>query len=116
MTKLLEPTESQLELQLLHYLVWVKHWFAWKNPTTGFFDVRTKRFRKHVNPYAINGCPDIVCIWKGKFVGFEVKRKKGKQSEAQLDFEKRCKQVGGLYFVIRNLEELQAAISSIENS
>lgn len=112
----LEPKESAIELQILHYLVIVRKLFAWKNPTAGYFSPTLKRFRKHTNPYALNGAPDILCIREGRFIGFEVKTKKGKMSESQEIFRKNILNAKGFYYVVRSLEEVHRALDDFERA
>lgn len=108
-------TEAQIELQCLDYLVRVKKLMAWKQPTTGFYDTKRKRFRKQMNPYARNGVPDILCVIEGRLIGFEVKKKGSYQTESQKLFESDLRASGGLYYVVRSLEELQLALEDINH-
>jgi hypothetical protein len=43
------------------------------------------------------GSPDIVCVIGGQYIGIEVKRKGGKQSEAQKEFQASLETAGGEY-------------------
>jgi len=52
------------------------------------------------------GCPDIVCCIDGKFVGFEVKTKKGRQTDNQVKAEEAIKKAGGSYLILRSLDDL----------
>lgn len=106
--------ESHLERLLLDYLVKVRRFFAWKNPSAGYYDAKQKRFRRHVSPYAINGTPDIICVIEGRFVGFEVKLPGNYQTEAQKSFETRLKEAKGFYYLVRGLEDVERAIKDLE--
>jgi len=109
----LEPSEAEIELSILAYLVRVKHLLAWKNPAAGRFDPRRKIFVKSKeanNPYARNGVPDILCVIKGRLLGFEVKSKVGRQSEAQKLFERDLRSSGGHYYLVRSVEEVITAV------
>lgn len=106
-------------MQILGYLNFTLRHFAIKNNSAGYFDKKLNRFRKHSNPYAVNGSPDIYC-WiknvpglKGVVVGLEVKSKNGTQSDAQIAFERSIKEVGGHYFVVRSIEDVEVALDSI---
>lgn len=66
-------TEKQLENAILEYLT-VRHIFAWKNQTTGVYDVKKGVFRKSYNQFHKNGIPDIIGFHKEKTFFIEVKR------------------------------------------
>ena len=105
--------EKDIERQVLDFLHLNKY-FAWKNPTGGYFDANKGVMRRHASRYAIRGTPDIILIIQGKFVGLEVKSKKGLQSEHQKEFESRCRLAGGHYFIIRSVEDLMQALDVVE--
>lgn len=96
-----------------HYLR-SKRIFFWKNPTGGYFDTARKAFRKQVSPYAINGAPDYIAVIYGVFIGFEVKSPTGRQSDSQKAFEDALRTAGGMYFIIKSLEDLIIALQQIE--
>jgi VRR-NUC domain. len=52
------------------------------------------------------GVPDIILVFKGQFIGLEVKRQGGKQSEYQLEFEKEVKENGGKYHVVSSINDV----------
>lgn len=111
----LGPSEAQIELAVLDYLVRARRLMAWKNQTSGFFDTKRNRFRKHISPYARNGVPDIICVIYGLFVGFEVKKKGNGQTESQISFESDLRKAGGLYYLVRSVEEVDSALLEIES-
>ena len=108
--------ENSIELEILDFLNLIAHQFAWKNPSSGYFDTVKKCFRRHSNPYAINGTPDIYCqikgypSLKGVVVHFEVKSKTGKPSPDQLIFQSHIAECEGYYFVVRSLEDVVQAL------
>lgn len=110
---MIQPTESQLEIAICHALK-INRVFFWKNPTRGYFDLKRKVFRKDYNPYTKKGVPDIIAIIDGRFVGFEVKTKTGRLSPEQKEFQKECKKNGGLYFVIRSVDDVLALIAKLK--
>lgn len=52
------------------------------------------------------GCSDILGIYKGKFLGIEVKTKSGKLSERQALFIEQINMEGGLAFVARSVDDV----------
>lgn len=108
-----ELLEKEIELQCGFYLKSLGHFF-WKVTSNGYFDARIKRFRKQASPFARNGCPDFLLIYKGVTVGLEFKTKRGQQTDDQKAFERDLIKAGGYYFVVRSLEELKAYLQILK--
>jgi hypothetical protein len=62
--------------------------------------------------YGIVGGPDIsgVLAPRGRFLGVECKADRGRQSEQQKSFERMCLALGGVYLLVRTMEEADAGI------
>lgn len=60
------------------------------------------------------GDPDMVVCYKGIYIGIEAKTDVGKQSDIQRLREKEIHRAGGIYWVIRSVEELKEKIEAIE--
>jgi penicillin-binding protein-related factor A (putative recombinase) len=97
--------ESVIENEILHFLLKVRGGFFWKNTTSGFFD--GKRFRKHASPFAINGTSDILGVYDGRLVAFEVKSQKGKLTKDQIAFLKKIEASGGVGAVVNSVEKVR---------
>ncbi len=93
--------EKQIQNAIEHYLTLKKHFF-WKN-NTGAMKTEYGGFIR----FGAVGSPDICLVKDGFFIGIEVKTSKGKQSEGQKDFEKRLKEAGGEYYIIRSVDQLK---------
>lgn len=104
--------ESEIEIAVCH-LLRVNEFCFWKQTNRGYFDVRTKRFRKDHNPYTGRGVPDLMMIYRGYFIGLEIKTKKGVQSDDQKEFQAKCMKAGGFYFVIRSVEEAKLILDAV---
>lgn len=52
------------------------------------------------------GAPDLILLFKSRWIGLELKSQKGKQSIEQRQAEIDIKQAGGEYYIIRDLKEL----------
>jgi len=59
------------------------------------------------------GAPDIVACVRGRFVGFEIKTEKGRQSELQKYNEREILRSGGLYFIIKGFGEFREILAGI---
>ena len=62
------------------------------------------------------GIPDIVCCFRGSFLGIEVKRPgaKNEQSEQQKIHERNIAKSGGTYLLVDSLEEVVAYVEQQE--
>lgn len=109
----LEPTESQLELSVCRYFEH-RGLFFWKAPRAGFFDTTRNRFRKHVNPFVLNGTPDLIVVHQGRFIGVEIKTRAGKQTASQKAFEPRLRKAGGHYYTCRSLDDAENIFRALQ--
>lgn len=111
--------ELPIELSICQYLATfrISHpdFFFRKVSVRGFYDPRGF-YRKDTNPWAIPGAPDIECIWRGLFIGLEVKAKGGTQSDEQRAFEQLVKSAGGFYFVVYSIDETEHALRQVAAS
>lgn len=57
-------------------------------------------------PMGTKGVPDILGIYKGRFLGIEVKTEKGKVRPEQEEFLENIRRHGGIGFVARNLDDV----------
>ena len=93
--------EKQLQNAVEQYLALKKH-FYWKN-NSGALPTASGGFIR----FGTVGSPDICVVKDGFFIGLEIKAMKGKQSPAQKDFEKRLKEAGGEYYIVKSLDEMK---------
>lgn len=98
--------ESDILNSICEYLSYKKDLMFWRQNTSSIFNAKYGTYRA-MPKYSMNGIPDIIVIKDGFFVGLEVKRNKGKQSEAQKEFEKICKENGGEYWIVRNIDDVK---------
>lgn len=99
--------ETDIQRTVCDYLARKRHFFWRANtaPTVSRNKSGSMFFRK-MPKYGMVGIPDIILIHNGFFIGLEIKDKNGKQSEGQEIFEKKCKEAGGEYYVIKKLEDV----------
>jgi len=57
------------------------------------------------------GVSDLVVVLPGKVIFLEVKTESGKQSPKQIEFERRVKEMGHNYHVVRSVQESMEALS-----
>ena len=92
--------EKQIQNSIEDYLSYKKHFF-WKN-NSGALPTKTGGFIR----FGAVGSPDICLIFKGQFFALEVKGKKGKQSPGQIEFQNGLEKVGGLYFIVKSIDDV----------
>lgn len=103
-----EPTEKDIQKAILDYLT-LRSIFHYKHNNSGIYKPSTGSYI----PSQSKGAPDIVCIIEGRYVGFEVKTRKGRLSDDQVEFHKKILAAGGIIFVVRSLDE---AIEAVEDA
>lgn len=96
----MKSTEKEIQKLIMEYLT-----------LKGIFHYRQNggaiKTRGHMYKFtSINGIPDIVAIKDGIYYGIEVKDVKGRQNDAQIEFEKLLNAAGGVYFVARSLDDV----------
>lgn len=112
--KWLEPSEKEIENQILHYLNYQPGCFAFKVNTVGIFDQR-QGFYRRPSKFVIPGTPDIIVCYDvcgiGVFIGLEVKSEHGRQSRDQVDFEEKLHhRAKGLYFIVKSIPDVERAL------
>lgn len=93
-------SEKHLQNRIIEFLNEATNGLFWQNDSIGV------RGRKRENQYRPNGVPDILGTVKGQFIGIEVKSKTGKMLPSQTEFSIRLKKAGGLYFVIKSIDDI----------
>ena len=61
-----------------------------------------------------NGCPDILCCYRGKFVAFEVKTAQGKATSLQVAQIKAINFAGGTARVVRSKDDVKYILKEME--
>lgn len=103
MTKKLVKKESQIQSEILKFLR-LQGCFVFKWGVGGTYIPATGKFI----PSTFKGAPDIGWLYKGRFIGIEVKTPTGEQSPIQKAFEKFMVDNGGEYYIARSLLEAKA--------
>jgi hypothetical protein len=71
-------------------------------------------WKEHGGQFGTSGLPDIVCCYKGRFIGLEVKTDKGKTTVLQEVTLRRIRNAGGIVAVVRSVDEVLAVIESVK--
>ena len=88
--------ESKIQKQILSYLK--------RNRVLHF------RFQAQSN---LNGLPDIICLYKGFFLGLELKKEDGKPTLLQERKIKAINDNGGIGLIIKSVEEVDKLLTDI---
>lgn len=84
----------------------LKRYFFWRSNNIPVFS--NDRYRA-MPKYAKNGVPDILLIKDGTFYGLEVKRPQGGvQSSTQREFQEGLEKVGGKYYLVSSIDDVQS--------
>lgn len=76
---------------------------------TGLIQTEGKSFYRS----AEKGTPDILACYKGLFIAIEAKSPIGRQTDAQKQDEIWLKENSGLYWIIRDVDELKERIEAL---
>ena len=88
--------ESDIVRAILKFLKTVPGCFAWK---------------EHGGMYGTAGIPDVICCYRGRFYGFEVKTETGEPTELQKATIRKIQNAGGTALVVRSVDEVRAVIN-----
>jgi hypothetical protein len=108
------PSESQIQRAVVRWLDFAlpRHealWFAVPNG-----GMRDKRVAQHLKAEGVqSGVADIIIIWRGRAIACELKAEKGRQSESQKAWADQLTLAGGVYFVARSVDDLEARLDAI---
>ena len=90
--------EKEITAQIMRYLKTVPGCFAWK---------------EHGGPHGTAGIPDIICCYRGRFVGLEVKTPSGKLSKLQEITIQKIRATKGLAFKVTSVEEVKEILQTL---
>lgn len=73
-------------------------------------------FKVHGSKFMPVGLPDIVCCYKGRFIGIEVKApgKLYNQSDYQVIHMNNIRKAGGIYLLTDNLLDVESLLEDID--
>ena len=97
--------ETELRSDCLKYLNALHGVVAWPITVKSIKGRRSK----------MKGLPDIICCFRGRFIGIECKIGNNKQSPEQLEKEYEIKVKGlGVYLLCRSVDELINGLTQLE--
>lgn len=88
--------ESDFVKAIIKYLRSLTDCFCWK---------------EHGGMYGTAGIPDVICCYRGRCYGFEVKTDTGEPTELQKATIRKIQKAGGTALVVRSVDEVRAVIN-----
>lgn len=71
-------------------------------------------WKEHGGPYGTSGIPDIICCYKGRFLGLEAKLPGGKLTELQKRTLYRINAAGGIARRVESVDDVKAVIAQAD--
>ena len=71
-------------------------------------------WKEHGGPYGTSGIPDIICCYKGRFLGLEVKLPGGKLTALQKRALDRINAAGGIARRVESVDDAKAVIAQAD--
>ena len=90
-------SETDIVRAILRYLKTVDQCFCWK---------------EHGGMYGTAGIPDIICCYRGRFYGFEVKTETGKPTELQKATIRKINRAGGTAAIVRSVDDVRRILET----
>ena len=72
-------------------------------------------WKEHGGPYGTSGVPDIICCYKGRFIGLECKLPGGRLTELQKRAIHRINQAGGIACRVESVEDVKRVIAQADS-
>ena len=71
-------------------------------------------WKEHGSPYGTSGVPDIICCYKGRFLGLEAKLPGGKLTALQERALERINRAGGIARRVESVDDVKAIIAQAD--
>ena len=71
-------------------------------------------WKEHGGPYGTSGVPDIICCYKGRFLGLEVKLPTGALTELQKRAIEKINLAGGIASRVECVSDVQKIIAKVD--
>ena len=71
-------------------------------------------WKEHGGPYSTSGVPDIICCYKGRFLGLEVKLPRGRLTELQKRAIEKINAASGIACRVESVADVQRLIAQLD--
>lgn len=113
MRKTPELSEHDIQSQIIDWLR-IEGIFHYRN-NTGAFSREYKGKRRFAR-FGKKGAPDIVAVYRGKYIGIEVKRPGKPLSPSQEEFRQELENSGGIYVWATKLEDVSEIFTPLRET
>lgn len=72
-------------------------------------------WKEHGGPYGTAGVPDIICCYRGRFLGLECKLPTGRLTKLQKRAISKINAAGGVALRVENVDDVKSAIEKIDS-
>ena len=69
-------------------------------------------WKEHGGMYGTAGIPDIICCYRGRFYGFEVKTETGRPTELQKATIRKINRAGGTAAIVRSVDDVRRILET----
>ncbi|MCK5603237.1 hypothetical protein KAR91_15245 [Candidatus Pacearchaeota archaeon] len=104
MTNKIKQLESAVKDAIYTYLE-MKRYHWWPVNNVGIYDPTKKIYRKPKEGHK-KGVPDVEMLHNGQYYAIELKSSVGKQTKDQIEFQKKTEANGGIYLLVRKVDDL----------
>lgn len=71
-------------------------------------------WKEHGGPYGVSGVPDIICCYRGRFLGLEAKLPGGRLTALQKRALERINRAGGIARRVESVDDVKAIIAQAD--
>lgn len=71
-------------------------------------------WKEHGGPYGCAGIPDVICCYKGRFIGLECKLPGGRLTELQKRAIEKINRAGGIACRVESVEDVKRVIARVD--
>ncbi len=71
-------------------------------------------WKEHGGPYGVSGVPDLICCYKGRFLGLEAKLPGGRLTALQERTLERINRAGGIARRVESVDDVKAIIAQAD--
>ena len=71
-------------------------------------------WKEHGGPYGVSGVPDIICCYKGRFLGLEARLPGGRLTALQKRALERINRAGGIARRVESVDDVKAIIAQAD--
>ena len=71
-------------------------------------------WKEHGGPYGVSGVPDIICCYRGRFLGLEAKLPGGRLTALQKQALEKINRAGGIARRVESVDDVKAIIAQAD--